>query len=210
MHPRQHAGFAGNVPQFLRRPAIETFAFDNQIPDDLMPDFVEGFLEMFQGMALGSRRRSIGKQLLNELRLDLVGPLMALLLDIVLLGLAKFPIRIAAKHFQEGIFRRRDEFDGFRADFLAQFQLQFAKRGDVLMGEHDRIDHLGFGDLLAEAFDHQHGILAARDHEVQRTVFDLLVGGHQDQIAINHPHPDPGNWSLEGNGGNHQAKPTPR
>ena len=105
---------------------------------------------------------------------------------------------------RERIFRRGFELGRVRGGLFAEVQLQLAQGDDRFVGEHDRIDHLASGICLPKP-----SIISTESRLPATTksncFLQLLNGGHQDQVIIDHPDPHAGDRALERNRGDHQG-----
>ena len=53
------------------------------------------------------------------------------------------------------------------ADLVGQFALQRADLLDLRVGDVERVEDLGLGDLVGARLDHQDGLLGARDDQIE-------------------------------------------
>ena len=75
----------------------------------------------------------------------------------------------------------------------------------LLEGEHEGVDHVAFGNLLALAFDHRDGRFSGRDHDVHVAVFEFGEGGIDYHLAVDSTHPNRGHRAFEGDVGQVQS-----
>ena len=54
------------------------------------------------------------------------------------------------------------------------------------MAGHHGLEHVVFGELLGFRFDHQHGVVRARDHEVERRGLHLVDGRVELELPVDH------------------------
>ena len=83
------------------------------------------------------------------------------------------------------------------AELLAQFDLSGAVFLDLLVGELDRIEHHGLGNLFHLAFDHQDIVDRRPDHDVEIGIDVLREGRIDHELAVDAGHPHLGNRAAE-------------
>jgi hypothetical protein len=57
------------------------------------------------------------------------------------------------------------------------------------MPEHEGVEHLVFGELIAEAFDHEDRLSGPRDDEIELAGLEFLLGGEEHERAVNEADP---------------------
>ena len=71
---------------------------------------------------------------------------------------------------------------------LAGLRGQLLHRADELLdlgvGDVERVEHLGLGDAVGAALDHQDRVLGAGDDQVHLEVLVLLLGRVDDEVAV--------------------------
>ena len=76
---------------------------------------------------------------------------------------------------------------------------------DLLMAEGDSLEHVGLGHFASEALNHGDGAFGTSHHEIEVALFQLLVGGHGDKLAIHPPDAHRTGWLEEGQVGDVQC-----
>ena len=67
---------------------------------------------------------------------------------------------------------------------LGELDDRFDHRLHFAVGEHDRAEHLVFGQLLGLGFDHHHRVAGAGDDKVELAFGDLRLGRVEDVFAV--------------------------
>ena len=70
------------------------------------------------------------------------------------------------------------------AGLLLQLPLGAADLLDLLVGDIQRVEDLGLGDLVRARLDHEDGLLRARYHQVERALEQPLLVGVDDEVAL--------------------------
>ena len=70
------------------------------------------------------------------------------------------------------------------AGLLAQLVLGLAEPLDLGVGDVERVEDLGLGDLVGAGLDHQDGLLGAGDHQVERALEQPLLVGVDEEVAL--------------------------
>src|SRR5262249_37436938 len=65
-----------------------------------------------------------------------------------------------------------------------QLLLQLADLLNGAVAEHQRLEHLLFGQLVAETFDHQHRRLCSGNDEVESAGFQLFLPGEEHELLV--------------------------
>ena len=79
-----------------------------------------------------------------------------------------------------------------------QLFLKLAELDHFAVGEHDRLDHLVFGDFLAEALDHQDRLFAAGHDQVERALLEIRLRRQDDEAAVDQADAHGGDRMVEG------------
>ena len=117
---------------------------------------------------LGGAFRRRGRVLLEDRSLDRLGGILALELVLDLGGLVeRLPVRRADGLEQLLVDGDRLECFLLPADLLGELALQCAELLDLRVGNVQRVEDLGLGDLVGARLDHQDGLLGARDDQVE-------------------------------------------
>ena len=124
---------------------------------------------------------------------------MALLLLRILLDIAQPVVGPRFQDLEERVGGRGFEVRGAHARLGDQLFLQLADLDHFAVGEHDRLEHLVFGNLLAEALDHQDRFFAAGDDQVERAGLELRLRRQHDQPAVDQADPHRRDRIVEGN-----------
>jgi hypothetical protein len=69
------------------------------------------------------------------------------------------------------------------------------------VAEHQAFEHLFFGQLIPEPFDHQDRLIRAGQNEVERAGFELFLPRHEDELFVDESDANAGEGPLEGDGG---------
>ena len=77
------------------------------------------------------------------------------------------------------------------------FLLQFVQRRDHLARVVDRLDHLGLWHLIGTGLNHHDRVLGPGDHEVEVSLFQLLVCRECLELTVDAPDADGRNGRLE-------------
>src|SRR5829696_6866316 len=70
------------------------------------------------------------------------------------------------------------------ARLLCELALGLAQLPDLAVGDVERVEHLGLGDLLGPGLDHEDRLLGAGHHEVELGVERVLLFGVDDEVAL--------------------------
>ena len=81
---------------------------------------------------------------------------------------------------------------------MGQLDLQVADLADVLVGLGDGLGHEALGQFAGEPLDHEDGVLAAGDDQVQIALFQVVVRGKDDELAVDVGQSHRAQRSLEG------------
>jgi len=203
---RQDRDAAGDIPQVTGCPAIEPGAVEDQFADDVSFDVVKRLAELAAGRPVGGLIGLIGEQLFEQFVADRVGAVVPGLFRGILLGLLDPCSGFPLDHLDQRVRFGAGILDFLDSDLLDQFLLQPTEHGDLFLGEQDRFEHLVLGQLVGEALDHQHRMLAAADDQVKPAFFELRVGREHDQFVVDHPDADAGERSLEGDRGGQRQR----
>ena len=81
---------------------------------------------------------------------------------------------------------------------------------DFLVCKHNRVEHFFLRCFERAAFDHQNRRLRARDRDIHRRFFQLLLRRHQDKRTVHAPHAHTGNRPVPRNIGNSERHRCPQ
>ena len=175
-------------PDLVGGAAVGALLVDGDpLPDDVLLERVERQLD--GGAAL--RRRPRGpprgrRKRLERLLLDPLGRVLALELVHHLGG-------VVERRRRSGPAPRRrtasSTCGGVTSTFslpacLAQLALGLAELLDLAVGDVERVEDLGLGDLVGAGLDHEDGLLGAGDDEVERRLEQPLLVGVDDEAAL--------------------------
>ena len=83
-------------------------------------------------------------------------------------------IELLADPVVEAVVFGRGEFGFFDPDLGDELFLHVADFFDHAVSGEDRLGHLVFRHFTSKAFDHQHGVFAAGDDQIERALFQLV------------------------------------
>jgi hypothetical protein len=180
----QHAHFRDDLADRLDVAAVDADAVVEDVEaHDVRLRFLELALEDFLVEALLAVRLG-GGELLHHLRLHGVDRGVALGLGGDLVGLAQ----VLLGHLHDGLLHhgmvRRGEVARLLGGLLGELDDGFQHGLPALLAEDDGAEHDLLGQLLRLRFDHQHGVLGARDHEVEHALVHLRGGRVQHVFAV--------------------------
>ena len=97
------------------------------------------------------------------------------------------------------------------ADFRGEVALECAQLLDLRVGDVERVEDLGLGDLVGARLDHQDRLLGARDDQVEvRAVLgvrlQVLLGGVDDEVAVDLADPHRTDGRRQRDVGDHQRR----
>src|SRR5579872_2588182 len=93
-------------------------------------------------------------------------------------------------------FAESVELFGF-PDFFAPSAQLVADFTDRFLPHFDRFDDLIFGQEIAETFNHEDCIFGTRNDEIEARFFHLFGCRIDDEMSVDHPHPDCADWFYE-------------
>ena len=173
---RRDADFDRDVADLvLRAPVGALLVHGDALADDRLLELVErelrgraallGGRELLLGGALG-RGRAV---LLEDRRLDGLGGVLALELVLDLRGLVQRGAVGGADLARAAPSSTRGRLERFLllADLLGELALQRAELLDLRVGDVERVEDLGLGDLVGARLDHQDRVLGAGDDQVE-------------------------------------------
>ncbi len=162
---------------------------------------VEGLVELQPRAAFRVDQRRIGEEFGGKAGFDFVAGCVPFLFLRILLGVAEPAEGSRLQHLEKRIRRRRLVVRGLKRFSLSTPALPAVRKilNISAVGEHDRLEHLVFGDLLAEALDHQDRLFAARDDQVERALFHFGLRRQHDEAAVDHADPHGRDRMIERN-----------
>ena len=217
----QEADLAPDRPQVARAASVGPLAFENQLTNDPLLDRGEGRLDpawrhghldrRLPALAHvtggdGKRRSVDGNEVLDHLVQQVFGGAISLLLEHDLLDLPQ-PIRVAVvEDLPERVGRRLDVLGDGQAHGLEQIELKLDDLLIQVVGPHDRVGHLGFGQFFTEALDHHDGLRGAGNDQVQVALLELFHRRKGNELALDTGQSHGPDRPLEGRPGQKQRR----
>ena len=84
---------------------------------------------------------------------------------------------------------------------LEHRSLELAELADLSVGEHQGLDHDALAQLFGPGLDHDNRLFTSCDHQVERRIAELFVGGIDDIDPLDQAYPHAGDRVVEGNVG---------
>ena len=180
MHARQHAHFAPNRADFRHAAAVGTNALlDNLLAHDFLVQVVQRISDF--GFALRELLRQRFDGFLLHLRFTR--------LTLLTVEGVEHPHALVVGEFAHGLLHVvaghvQRHFDLFLADFRHNLVLELNELLDVLVAEHDGVEHRRFADLVRARFHHHDGVLRAGKVNVHIALCALLFIGVDDVLPV--------------------------
>ena len=166
------------------RPSGRFLSTAIRLPDHVLLELVEGELDGRALLAVVVGLRVAGERL-ERLLLDLLGRVLALELVLDLGGLLEGGAEAVLELGEDRLVHlRRLDLDLVLAGLLLQLALRLADALDLAVGDVERVEDHGLGDLVGAGLDHEDGLLAARDDQVERALEQRLLVGVDDEAAV--------------------------
>src|SRR5215210_4461452 len=207
MRARQQAGLDGDLADLVGPAAVGAALLDRDaLADDRLLEPVEGELRLRAALGVLGRLGVAGV-LREDLVLDRLGGVLAgeLVLDrgrlVELLAVRALDL------LQQALVDLRDlDLElGRLAGLLAELAHRAAELLDLRVGDVQRVEDLGLGDLVRPRLDHQDGLLGARDHEVEVGREQRLLVRVDDEVALDLADPHGADRHRERDVGDHQG-----
>ena len=194
----QRGHFNGQRAYLVHGPRVGTDARENQFPLDLALELVQRRLDLRDGV-LGLLD-VFGAELAHQFLPDCRQRFLAVHLRCDLLGFLD-PLGAPVGHECMEFFRYGLGLEGDLAAAAGLFH-QLVDQGDDFLDDLGaQADTLGddvLGDFFAPEFDHVDALGVPADDQVHLALFELLVGGVNDVVAVDVADPGCCNGSLEG------------
>ena len=173
------------VADLVRAAAVGPLLVDGDpLADHVLLELVErelggrALLAVVLGLGVAGER-------LERLLLDLLGRVLALELVLDLGGRLEGGAEALLELGEDGLVDlRRLDLDLLLAGLLLQLALRLADALDLAVGDVERVEDLGLGDLVGAGLDHEDGLLGARDDQVERALEQGLLVGVDDEAAL--------------------------
>ena len=183
---RRHSHLDPDVADLLRGTPVGALLVDRDaLADDVLLELVEGQLHRAAARGVGLGLVGIARQRLEDLLLDSLGGVLALELvghlGRLVEGRAEALLDLGEDRLVD---LRRGGLHLGLAGLLLQVALGLAELLDGLVGDVERIEDLGLGDLVGACLDHQDGLFGARDDEVERGLEQPLLIGIDEEVAL--------------------------
>ncbi len=219
MRPRRHANFDRDVADLvLGAPVGPLLLNGDALADDGLLELVERHLGR-RAALLGGHERLLGGTLggrggvLGEHRLlDRLGGLLALELVLDLGGLVEgLAVGGANRVEHAGVDGDRGELFLRLPRFAREVPLEGAELLDLGVGDVERVEDLGLGDLVRAGLHHQDRLLGAGHDQVElrgvlRILEEVRLGGIHDEVSIHLADPHGAHGGGERDVGEHQRR----
>ena len=204
---RQDADLGVDRPDLGLGAAVRALLVDGDaLADEVLLELVERELGPAAVLRVGLGRRLAG--VLGEHGLlDGLGGVLARELVLHARGLVqRRAVRRLDLRVEVLVDRRGRDLELGLGDLAGELELRGAQLLDRAVGDVERVEHLGLGDLVGARLDHQDGLVGARDHEVEVGRELLLLGRVDDEVAVDLADPHRADRRRERDVGDHQGR----
>ena len=186
VHARRDVDLGLDRPDLVLGAAVGPLLVDRDPPaDDVLLELREraGDLGGLLGVDLALDRG--GGELGQRLLLDLVDRVLAGQLLLHLGGVVELRAVAALDPVDERLVELGDlDLDLLLAGLLAQLLHRADQRLDLAVGDVERVQHLGLGDAVGAALDHQDRLVGPGDDQVHLELGERLLLGVDDEVAV--------------------------
>ena len=182
MRAGQDADLAVQFADLLVGAAVDAFAVEDEVADGALLEGRERGGEHRRGIR---RLLALGQELCLHAGLECLDGVGALDLAGRQFGLGELVGEARLEDLDERVdLGGRVRLLGRQAAHLAKLLDHVDDDDDLLVGEHDRLEHLVLGHLAGEALDHRDRLARAGDDEVEVALLHLGGGRHDDQFVL--------------------------
>mmetsp|Transcript_41684 Transcript_41684/g.98899 ORF Transcript_41684/g.98899 Transcript_41684/m.98899 type:complete len:350 (+) Transcript_41684:1525-2574(+) len=208
MRPREDARAAGDGPDVLKAaPVGADLLVQDHVADNLAADFLEGGADVHLRVhgAVGVFHQPLEDSLLHRVG----GPA-----PLLLARDPERPVEALLRHCSHLSLEALGREHQVRGLGLAHFvcpRLNMLAYGRDRLGAHpDGLEELLLREEIAEALDHEDGILGAGDGQVKRAILHLLDRGVDHKLLPDHPDPHARHRLLQGDVRDRKRRPCSR